>query len=60
MGNGQIFYSAHIYKKDLTMSYMIENENEAFSDNKNLIDFPLHLAFASRGSFKNIKLLNVY
>lgn len=60
MGTGQIFFNAHLYKKDLTMCFMIENEKEAFADNDNLINYPLHLAFASRGNFKNISLLNVY
>lgn len=60
MGSGQIFFTAKKYKKDTSISFMIENEEEAFNDPVNLSNFPLHLAFASRGEFKQVRLLNVY
>ena len=60
MGEGKIYFTVKNYKKSTAISYLIENNKEAFEENVDLIEFPLHISFASRGFFKNFKILNVY
>lgn len=60
MGEGKIFYSADLYRKNTSLKNFPVHKTEAFRDDINLTQGPIHLAFATIGEFKNLKILNVY
>ena len=60
IGEGKIYFDAKVSSFKDSVSYLIEQYYPAFDEDEFIMKNEFYIAFASRGFFESLQILNIY